>query len=260
MTSGGHNRTKDPIDQTGAPPFSASDFVDDGKYHLLLAASGSVATIKLPNIIQGLAKRTDVSIRVLLTESSANFLQGQSDEQPHIEAIRKYPNVDAIYRDEDEWRTPWTRGAPILHIELRRWAHDMFIVPVSANTLAKLAYGLSDNLLTSVVRAWEVIPPSLVSRESQSADTRFSRRPGLQKVIYIAPAMNTAMWVHPATGEHLDKLVKYGTREGTFPWIEILRPQEKELACGDTGTGAMRDWQEILAKIESCVETHELFP
>ena len=101
-------------------PLVASDHIKDGKYHLLLAASGSVATIKIPNIIQALSRHPSLSIRVLLTDAAAKFLQGQSQEQPSLEEISKYPHVDGIYRDHDEWSIPWTRGAPILHIELRR--------------------------------------------------------------------------------------------------------------------------------------------
>lgn len=93
---------------------------NDGKVHLLLAASGSVATIKIPNIIRGLSRHPNLSIRLVLTSYAAHFLQGQAGEQPSLAEIRQYPNVDAIYTDEAEWVQPWTRGAPILHIELRK--------------------------------------------------------------------------------------------------------------------------------------------
>ncbi|KAL2139647.1 hypothetical protein VTI28DRAFT_4895 [Corynascus sepedonium] len=113
---------------------------NDGKKHLLLAASGSVATIKLPVIIKALAKYRDtLSIRVVLTESATHFLGGQSDEQPTVDSLSKLPNVDAVYGDCDEWGPqPWRRGASILHIELRRWADLLVVAPLSANTLAKI--------------------------------------------------------------------------------------------------------------------------
>jgi hypothetical protein len=60
------------------------------------------------------------------------------------------PNVEAVYDDADEWGPqPWKRGASILHIELRRWADMLIVAPLSANTLAKIVNGMSDNLLTS---------------------------------------------------------------------------------------------------------------
>ena len=227
------------------PPGSqlvAKDHAGDGKYHLLLAATGSVATIKIPNIVERLAKNTNLSIRIVLTEAATNFLQGQSEEQPDLATLSKYPNVDAIYRDADEWST-WKRGDPILHIELRRWSDALVIAPLSANTLADIRYGRCDKLLTSVVRAWQV-----ESIWSSSSQTWFPGEGSLtQKPIVVAVAMNTAMWKHPLTEKQLAKLGH---------WFEILRPVEKELACGDTGDGAMHEWKDIVANIESRI----LFP
>jgi len=228
-------------------PLVAKDHAQDGKYHLLLACSGSVATIKLPNMIKALSTHSNLSIRVIVTESAAKFLQGQSEEQPHLDEIRNYPNVDALYRDEDEWKVPWTRGAPILHIELRRWADALVIAPLSANTLAKLANGISDSLLASVVRAWQVDgnPSSGLQTKADEvvlAEGNCKR----QKVITVAPAMNTAMWRHPLTALHLKEM----HAKGLFHWVEVLRPVERELACGDTGDGAMHDWGKIVQVIE----------
>lgn len=206
---------------------------NDGKKHLLLAASGSVATIKIPNIIQGLSQHKDLSIRLVLTSSAAQFLKGQAEEQPSLADIAKMPNVDGIYEDEDEWAHPWTRGAPILHIEMRRWADVLVIAPLSANTMANIVAGTSSNLLTSVVRAWDT--DGLVD--------------GQRKKIIMATAMNTAMWKHPVTGKHLKILEdEWGGENG---WVEVLRPVEKELACGDVGQGAMVPWQSIVENIQS---------
>ena len=93
---------------------------NDNQYHLLLAASGSVATIKLVQIIKGLATHQNLSIRIILTNSASRFLAGQSREQPTVSAVAALPNVDAVYTDHSEWAHPWKRGAHILHIELRR--------------------------------------------------------------------------------------------------------------------------------------------
>jgi phosphopantothenoylcysteine decarboxylase len=61
--------------------------------------------------------------------------------------------VDGVYLDEDEWSQPWTRHSEILHIELRRWAHLLAIIPMSANLLGKVTGGLCDDLLGNVIRA-----------------------------------------------------------------------------------------------------------
>jgi len=225
------------------PPFKASDHLNGGKHHLLLAATGSVATIKLPNIVSALSQHPNLSIRILLTDSAAAFLQGQSPEQPSLAHIATLPNVAAIHRDADEWRKPWVRGDSILHIELRRWADLLVIAPLSANSLAKIALGMSDNLVTSVVRAWDATGVLDAAREG--VPLPYEGRKG----IMVAPAMNTAMWHHPVTAEHLRRLAEdWAVEKGG--WFEVLRPIEKELACGDTGSGAMHDWKLIVAAIE----------
>nr|POE52171.1 putative phosphopantothenoylcysteine decarboxylase [Quercus suber] len=223
------------------PPLKASDHVGDGKHHLLLCATGSVATIKLPNILHSLSHHANLSIRVLLSESAANFLQAQAAEQPALAALSAIPNVAAIYRDVDEWRKPWVRGDAILHIELRRWADLMVVAPLSANSLAKFALGMSDNLISSVARAWDTSGWIDLLRPGAGE--------GRRKRIIVAPAMNTAMWEHPITGKHIAVLEKeWGWEKGG--WVEVLRPVEKSLACGDTGSGAMREWKEIVGIIE----------
>lgn len=204
----------------------------DGKKHLLLAVSGSVATIKIATIISGLAYHSNLSIRLVLTGSAEHFLSGQAEEQPTLAEVRRLPNVDGIYTDAAEWTRPWTRGAPILHIELRRWADLLMIVPLSANTMAKMVAGICDNLLLSVVRAWD---------HDGSID-------GRRKKIVVAPAMNTAMWRNPLTAKHVKTLEEdWGGDEG---WVEVLRPVSKTLACNDVGEGAMVSWQDIVSVAE----------
>ncbi|PVH80604.1 flavo protein, partial [Cadophora sp. DSE1049] len=128
-------------------PFTASSHSGDGKKHLLLAASGSVATIKIPSIAQSLSHHPSLSILIILTKSASNFLSGQSPEQPHYSSLLQIPNVEGVFLDEEEWVHPWKRGNSILHIELRRWADILVVAPLSANTLAKVTGGFSDNLL-----------------------------------------------------------------------------------------------------------------
>ncbi|KAK4121426.1 flavoprotein [Parathielavia appendiculata] len=196
---------------------------NDGKKHLLLAASGSVATIKIPVIVQALAKYAGIlSIRIVLTESATHFLAGQSAEQPTVSSLVHLPNVDAVYRDHDEWGPqPWRRGASILHIELRRWADMLVVAPLSANTLAKVVNGMSDNLLTSVIRAWDT---------DASIDMK-------KKIILVAPAMNSAMWRNPITAKQIEMLsddwgvkedvgITGGSRSITG-WFQVLTPISK---------------------------------
>ena len=124
-----------------------------------------------------------------------------------------------LFTDASEW-TAWSSlGDPVLHIELRKWADCMIIAPLSANTLAKLANGICDNLLTCVARAWDLE----------------------EKPMWVAPAMNTAMWKHPVTDEQAKKLEQWG--------VKFVDPQTKRLACGDFGMGAMASPEEISSAI-----------
>ena len=90
------------------------------------------------------------------------------------------------------------RTDEVLHIELRRWADVLLIAPLDANTLAKLAVGLSDNCLTCVWRAWDPVRP-----------------------VILAPAMNTLMWEHAITARHLSQLGAMPAR--ARPLAEAIR-------------------------------------
>ncbi|KAI5858246.1 flavoprotein [Durotheca rogersii] len=194
----------------------------DGKTHLLLAASGSAATVKLPLIVEALGSRhqqrrrqqsdgsrsKDLSIRIILTPAATRFLAGQSADQPPVSALLSLPCVDGVYVDADEWREPWKRGDAVMHIELRRWAHLLAIAPLSADAMAKIVGGFADSLLTSVVRAWDpwseldILPPSSSAATAASASTETQQPPRRRrkKRILVACAVNIG---HPVTTKHL---------------------------------------------------------
>lgn len=132
-----------------------------------------------------------------------------------IEVLQE-PNL--IYKDYDEWLV-YHKEQKVLHIDLVKWADVFIIAPCSANTLAKIANGICDNLLTCCAKAW-------ISN----------------KQFIIAPSMNTQMWFHPTTQEHINKIKNWGI-------IDIVYPVEKTLFCGDTGIGAMADIYEITDQI-----------
>ena len=92
--------------------------------------------------------------------------------------------------------------------------------------MTKMVQGWSDGLVYSVLRAWDT---------DGTVDMK-----GVRKIV-VAPAMNTAMWRHPVTKEHV-RVLEQDWRE----WVRILRPVEKPLACGDVGEGAMADWKDIV--------------
>lgn len=235
-----HPRCHKEMEDLG-PLFAAANYTNDNKAHVLLAATGSVASIKLPNLIESLAAHDNVSIRIILTASASKFFTGQSAEQPTVHQLRSFRNVEGIYFDEDEWKKPWSRGMGILHIELRRWADLLLVAPLSANTLAKMTAGFSDNLLLSVIRAWDI--------SGSSDDKRVRPR------IFVAPAMNTAMWMHPITSKQIAILEdEWGYKGENSPgWVTVIRPMSKTLACGDVGDGAMEDWKKITSIVEDFI-------
>jgi phosphopantothenoylcysteine decarboxylase len=193
--------------------------------NVLLGVTGSVAATKLLPLLDALTSPQspwagNCKIRLISTSRAEHFLAPQSDQ---IAA-----KVEAWYRDADEWAA-YTTGDPVLHIELRRWASVFVIAPLSANTLAKMAHGLCDTLLTCVARAWDFSP----------------RKVG--KVLMVAPAMNTMMWEHPVTTHQLSILGSWG--------VVIVPPVEKRLACGDVGMGAMAPIDAIVSALASAVSS-----
>ena len=187
---------------------------------MLLGISGSVAVVKVPELVLKLLPIVD--IKIVTTAAAKTFLdEGAAEMYTDPQVWHAYTEQHVtVLSDDHEWTCWKNMGDPVLHIELRNWAHVFLLAPCSANTMAKLAYGLCDNLLTSIARAWDFSKPLL-----------------------LAPAMNTAMWTNPITLEHVEKL---NVRSKT---LEILYPIEKVLACGDRGQGAMTKVHTIVERV-----------
>lgn len=189
-----------------------------GKYNVLVGVTGSVAALKLPLLVSQLFEIPEVEVRVITTENARHFYNSEEV------AVR-------VYSDKDEWQLWTKRSDPVLHIELRRWADLLVIAPLDANTLGKIASGICDNLLTCVVRAWDISRPLL-----------------------FCPAMNTAMWKHPITAMQVASLIDFGYVE--IPCIT------KKLVCGDEGKGAMAEVSTIVDAVkqyrQKSAESHRL--
>ncbi|XXQ36922.1 Flavoprotein domain-containing protein [Plasmodiophora brassicae] len=177
----------------------------DRRPRILFGLSASVACIQARAILSRLGEFADV--RVVVTCNAVRFLTGDA----------ALPASATVLDDADEWKSYEKRGDPVLHIELRKWADLLVIAPISANTLAKIANGMADNLLTCIARAWQM----------------------KAKPFIVAPAMNTGMWEHAVTASHVDQLRAWE--------VEIVPPVAKTLICGDYGLGAM-------ATVDSIVE------
>ncbi|KAF9904297.1 hypothetical protein EC991_002848 [Linnemannia zychae] len=188
---------------------SSKDTILHAKKRILIGATGSVASVKIPIIVKTLVEEVGhlVEIKVVATTAALHFFDPKDV-------------LAEVLTDKDEW-SAWTKMSdPVMHIDLRNWA-DMFIIcPLDANTLAKLAAGLCDNLITCILRAWD---------ESRS--------------VIVCPAMNTNMWNHKFTAMHLATLTDVlGYR--------VIPPISKLLACGDLGVGAMAEYHTIVEEIK----------
>ncbi|MBI3632616.1 MAG: phosphopantothenoylcysteine decarboxylase [Candidatus Vogelbacteria bacterium] len=174
---------------------------------VILGVTGSVASKLTSRIVEAL-KIAGHEVQVVATESAMYFF--------------KETDVGVkVWRDKDEWTGDiYKKDQDIPHISLRGWADIIIMAPLSANTLAKLANGMCDNLLTSLMRAWD-----------------------FEKPVILAPAMNTHMWEHPITAEHLNKL------RGWYNKLLVVEPVSKKLACGDIGKGAMADIRDTINAI-----------
>src|SRR3954468_4595399 len=192
---------------------------------ILLGVSGGIAAYKAVELVR-LATGESHAVRVIQTPTSLKFV-GKAT----FEGVTGGPVlVDEFERDPARGAFPGDPAPdhdPISHLELVRRCDVLCVAPASANTLAKLAHGLADNLLTSAALA-------------------------ATAPLVLAPAMNDRMWEHPATRANLETLRHRGAT--------IVEPGSGRLASkGEWGVGRLADPAEILAAIESSLGAGEGF-
>ena len=169
---------------------------------ILLGITGGIAAYKIPALVR-LIKKSGSEVEIILTQSAENFVA---------------PMTLATLAGHRVWRESdfVDSGHEIPHIKLSEWADVIAIAPCSANTLAKIAHGICDNLLTSTILA------------------------GTCELI-IFPAMNENMFMNKATQENIKILLERG--------VKVINPSEGDLACGISGKGRMPEPGEILLEI-----------
>jgi phosphopantothenoylcysteine decarboxylase/phosphopantothenate--cysteine ligase len=177
---------------------------------VLIAVGGGIAAYKVCELVSTLFK-SGVEVRVILTKSAQEFITPLT-----LATLSRHQ----AYTDDDFWQPIYTRP---LHIELGEWADLIVIAPLTANTLAKLAYGMADNLLTNTVLA--------------------STCP-----VLLAPAMNTDMWQQVAVQRNWRQLLT----DSRFYGIET---GSGLLACDRIGAGRMAEAAEIFIYIQSLLYT-----
>jgi phosphopantothenoylcysteine decarboxylase / phosphopantothenate---cysteine ligase len=178
---------------------------------ILIGMSGGIAAYKVCEVISALAKAGH-EVRAILTDAAQEFITPLT-----VSTLCRHP----AYGDRNFWHP--TQARP-LHIELGEWAEVFLIAPLTANTLAKLVYGMADNLLTNTGLA--------------------STCP-----ILLAPAMNTDMW-EQATVQRNWQQIQQERR------YHAVGPGSGMLACDRVGAGRMAEPAEILTHLDSLLYTH----
>ena len=182
--------------------------------NIVLAITGGIAAYKSALFARLLIK-AGFEVRVIMTAGAQAFitpltLQALTGNEVHTSLLDEHAE------------------AGMGHIELAKWADLVIIAPASANTLARLAMGMADDLLTTVCLATTA-------------------------AVIIAPAMNQQMWAHPAVSLNVETLIDMN--------YHLIMPASGEQACGDVGAGRLPEPDELLAAVrlfcaQQCIPQH----
>lgn len=180
---------------------------------VLLGVTGGIAAYKAPELVRALSTR-GARVSVLLTKTARRFVTRDA-----LQSVTRGPVLSGLFEPGALGPGPWFEGSPpsalgMAHIGLAREADLFLVAPATANVIAKAAQGLADDLLSTALLA--------------------TRAP-----LLLAPAMNVAMWEHPAVQANVLLLRERGA--------SIVGPESGELADGEWGLGRM-------AAIEAIVE------
>ncbi len=178
---------------------------------ILLGITGSIAAYKACVLVR-LLREAGAEVRVMMTQAATEFVSPLT-----FQALSQNPVHRELLDESAE--------AAMGHIELARWADVVVIAPASANSIARLAQGRADDLLSAVCLA----TPAPIA---------------------VAPAMNQQMWLDAATQENLAVLQQRG--------IHTFGPDSGDQACGDTGPGRMMEPEHIAEHIAALFETGAL--
>ena len=171
---------------------------------ILLVVTGVIAAFKALELVR-LIKANGINVRVVLTESGSKFVTPLS-----IQALTEDKVYTELFSLTDE--------SEMGHIQLSRDADLILVAPATANILAKMRAGISDDLASTVLLATD-------------------------KPVLVAPSMNVRMWEHAATQDNIDVLIKRG--------VEVLGPDVGAMACGEFGAGRMCEPAEIVQHVLS---------
>ncbi|MDR0684859.1 MAG: phosphopantothenoylcysteine decarboxylase [Spirochaetaceae bacterium] len=176
--------------------------------NILLGVTGGIAAYKAAEIARLFVKR-GVSVRVIMTRNAQRFITPLTFQTLTKQKVYTDMFEDVFYED-------------VRHISLAKEADLAVIAPATANMIGKLAGGIADDMLSTVIMAMAGKP------------------------VIVCPAMNTAMWENPAVRDNVATLKRRG--------FAFAGPAEGVLACGDSGCGALAGVDEIVAIALSLLE------
>ncbi len=172
---------------------------------ILLGVTGSIAAYKAAELCSSFGK-LNADVHVVLTRNAVRFVG-----EPTFRALTRNPVISDLFDEPADRR--------IAHIDLAQSADLVLVAPASANTIAKYANGLADDMLSTCLLATPASTP-----------------------IVIAPAMNTVMWDNPSTIANISTLETRG--------VHIVQPGHGVLACQDVGVGKLADVPAIVKAVE----------
>ncbi|MCF6170987.1 MAG: bifunctional phosphopantothenoylcysteine decarboxylase/phosphopantothenate--cysteine ligase CoaBC [Bacteroidales bacterium] len=179
---------------------------------IVIGITGSIAAFKIPFLVR-LLKKEGAEVQVLMTPAACDFVTPLT-----LSTLTERPVLTSFFKKED--------GSWFSHVNLGLWADLLLIAPLSANTLAKMANGIADNLLLTTILS--------------------ARCP-----VYFAPAMDMDMYGHPTTQENIRKLLSFGYR--------IIKPVEGELASGLSGPGRLEEPEQVFEIMKKALTPDTVF-
>lgn len=180
---------------------------------ILLGVSGGIAAYRACELVS-LAVKGGHDVRVVMTANATRFVGAVTFEAMSGHAVLLDTFAGASIADST---------SAVDHVNWAKWPDVAMVAPCSANVLGKLACGLADDALTTVLMAMPARVPLL-----------------------LAPAMNTEMWHHPVVQRNLRWIEELGR-------ARVIPPVSKRLACGDVGMGGLPEPTALLAALESTV-------
>jgi phosphopantothenoylcysteine decarboxylase/phosphopantothenoylcysteine decarboxylase/phosphopantothenate--cysteine ligase len=173
--------------------------------NIILGVTGSIAAYKAADIANSLAKDGH-AVHVIMTDGAQKFITPLTFQTLTKHKVYTEMFDEIIYED-------------VRHISLAQKADIAVVAPATANIIGKLASGIADDMLSTVLMALKDTPA------------------------LICPAMNTAMYENPVVQANIQKLTEYGYR--------FIEPKEALLACGDIGRGALADVEVIVDAVRA---------